>query len=174
MIDISSSNLNICSLQLTITAKKIFCEITVYYFETPKFGPKPEKFLITFDLMNRNENSKNLPPFYLFKPNILLQLNDSNHQAALQLEEFFINMDTVYKISEPYGGDQMMKHPKPKKPQFNNYHQMVATVLTFDNSMTLMEQMKSEIKKISNCIVSDAFQVMHIDMCKMMMSAKNG
>ena len=41
-----------------------------------------------------------------------------------------------------------MEHPNPKKPQFKNYHQMVATVLTFDNSMNVMEQMKSEIKKV--------------------------
>ena len=79
-------------------------------------------------------------------------------------------METVYKISEPYGGDQMMEHLNPKKPQFKNYHQMVATVLTFDNSMTVMEQMKAEIKKVINCIMSDAFQGMYIDMCKMMVS----
>ena len=68
-----------------------------------------------------------------------MQLKDSDHQAALQLEEFFVNMESIYKISEPYGGDQMMEHPNPKKQQFNNYHQMVVTVLTFDNSVTVME-----------------------------------
>ena len=51
----------------------------------------------------------------------------------------------------------MMDHPNSKKPQSKNYHQMVATVLTFDNSMTVMEQIKSEIKKVINCIISDAF-----------------
>ena len=81
-------------------------------------------------------------------------------------------MDTVYKLGEPYGGDQMMDHPNPKKLQFKNYHQMVATILTFDNSMTVMKQMKAEIKKIINCIISDAFQGIYIDMCKMMLSAR--
>ena len=49
---------------------------------------------------------------------------------------------------------------------------MVATVLTFENDMTVMEQMKTEIKKVINCIMSDAFQSMYIDMCKMMLSAR--
>ena len=66
----------------------------------------------------------------------------------------------------------MMEHSNPKKPQLKNYHQMVTTVLTFDNSMNVMEQMKFEIKKLINCIMSDAFQRMYIDMCKMMLSAK--
>ena len=66
----------------------------------------------------------------------------------------------------------MMEHTNPKKPQFKNYHQMVATVLTFDNSVTVIEQMKAEIKKVINCIMSDAFQGMYIDMCKMMISAR--
>ena len=65
-------------------------------------------------------------------------MKDSYHNSAVQLEEFFVNMETVYKISEPYGGDQMMEHPNPKKPEFKNYHQMVSTVLTFDNSMSVM------------------------------------
>ena len=66
----------------------------------------------------------------------------------------------------------MMEHSNLKKPQFKSYHQMVATVVTFDNSMSVMEQMKSEIKKVINCIMSDAFRGMCIDMCKMILSAK--
>ena len=81
-------------------------------------------------------------------------------------------MEAVYKISKPYKDDQMMEHPNPKKPHFKNYYQMVATVLTFDNSMTVMEQMKAEIKKLINCIISDVFQGMYIDMCNMMLSAR--
>ena len=99
-------------------------------------------------------------------------MKDSYHQAALQLEEFFVNIEAVYKISEPYGGDKIMEHPNPKKPQFKSYHQMVATALAFDNSMTVKEQVIAEIKKVINCIISDSFQIMYIDMCKMMMSAK--
>ena len=49
---------------------------------------------------------------------------------------------------------------------------MVSTVLIFDKNMTVMEQMKSEIKKVIDCILSDAFQGMYIDMCKMMVSDK--
>ena len=64
----------------------------------------------------------------------------------------------------------MMEHPNPKKSQFKSYHQMVATVLNFDNSVTVMEQMRAEIKKVINCIISDAFQSMYIDICKMMLS----
>ena len=45
-------------------------------------------------------------------------------------------------------------------------------MLTFDNSMSVMEQMKSEIRKVINCIMSDAFQDMYIDKCKMMLSDK--
>ena len=70
VIKIGSFNLNICPLQLTVTAKRIVCEVTIYNFETPKSGPKLDKFLVTLDLMNRNKNSKNLLSFYLFKPNI--------------------------------------------------------------------------------------------------------
>ena len=66
----------------------------------------------------------------------------------------------------------MIEHPNPKKSEFKNYHQMVTTVLTFDNSVTVMEQMKAEIKKVINCIMSDVFQGMYIDMCKMILSAK--
>ena len=66
----------------------------------------------------------------------------------------------------------MIEHPNPKKLEFNNYHQMVATVLTVDNSVTVMEQMLAEIKKVINHIMSDAFQGMYIDMCKMMLSAR--
>ena len=51
--------------------------------------------------MNKNKDSKNLPLFYLFKPDILLQMKDSYHKSAVQLKEFFVNMETVYKISEP-------------------------------------------------------------------------
>ena len=65
-----------------------------------------------------------------------------------------------------------MEHPNPKKPQFKDYHQMVATVLTFGNSMPVMEQMKSDIKKVINCIMSDAFQSMYINMFEMMLSAR--
>ena len=54
-IDISSSNLSIQPLQLTITAKRLVRKITVYNFETPKFGPKPDKFLVTLDLMSRKK-----------------------------------------------------------------------------------------------------------------------
>ena len=62
VIDISSSNLNICPLQLTVTAKRIVCEITIYNFETPKSGPKPDKFLVTLDLMNKNETPRTFRP----------------------------------------------------------------------------------------------------------------
>ena len=65
----------------------------------------------------------------------------------------------------------MVEHPNPKKPQFKNYHQIMATVLNFDNNLNVMEQIKSEIKKVINRIMSDAFQGMYIDMCKMMLSA---
>ena len=114
VIDTSSSNLNIYPLQLTITAKRIVCEITVYDFKTPKSGPKPDKLLVTLDLMNKNKNSNNLLLFCLFKPDILLHLKDFDHQAALQLKEFFFNMETVHKTKESYKGDQMMEHPNPK------------------------------------------------------------
>ena len=66
----------------------------------------------------------------------------------------------------------MMDHSNPKKPQFKNYHQVVATALTFDKNMTVKEQVIAEIKKVIHCIMSDAFQSMYIDMCKMMLSAK--
>ena len=99
-------------------------------------------------------------------------MKDSYYKSAEQLEEFFVNIETVHKISKPCKVNQMMDHPNPKKPQFKNYHHMVATVLTFDNSMTVMEQMKSEIKKVIDFIMSDSFQSMYIDMCKMMLSAK--
>ena len=99
-------------------------------------------------------------------------MKNSYHKYTVQLKEFFVNMETVYKISEPYGGDQMMEHPNPKKPHFKNYHQIVATALTFDNSMSVMEKMKAEIKKVINCIMSYSFQIMYIDTCKMMLSAQ--
>ena len=101
VIKICPSNLNICPFQLTITAKRIVCDVTVYRFETLKSGPKPEKFLVTLDLMSKNKNYKNLPPFDLFKPDILSQVKDSDHQAVLQLKEFFVNLKTIYKISKP-------------------------------------------------------------------------
>ena len=63
VIDISSSNLNIQPFWLTITTKKIVREITVYNFETPKSGPKPGKFLVTLDLMNRNKTQRIFSPF---------------------------------------------------------------------------------------------------------------
>ena len=63
VIDISSSNLHIRPLQLTITAKRIVCETTVYDFETSKSGSKPDKFLVTLDLMNRNKNQRTFHPF---------------------------------------------------------------------------------------------------------------
>ena len=66
----------------------------------------------------------------------------------------------------------MMEHPNPKKPQFKNYHQMVATALTFDNSVNVKEQVIAEIKKVINHIMSDTLQSLYIDMCKMMLSAK--
>ena len=66
----------------------------------------------------------------------------------------------------------MMEHPNSKKPQLKNYHQMEATVLNFDNSVTVMEKMKSEIKKVIDCIMSDSFQSMYINMCKMILSVK--
>ena len=157
VIKIGSTDLNIYPLKLIITAKRIVCDITVYDFKTPKSGPKTDKFLVTLDLMSKNESSKNFPSFYLFKPDILLQLKDSDHQAVLHLEEFFVNMKAVYKISEPYGGDKMMENPNPKKPHFKNYHQMVATVLTFDNNLTVKEQVIAENKKVIYCIMSDAF-----------------
>ena len=49
---------------------------------------------------------------------------------------------------------------------------MVATSLTCGISVTVIKQMKAEIKKVINCIMSDVFQGMYIDMCKMMLSAK--
>ena len=75
----------------------------------------------------------------------------------------------MQKINGLYGDGE---NPNSKKPEFKSYHQMVATFLTFDNSVTVMEQVKSEIKKVIDCIMSDAFQSMYIDMCKMMLSAK--
>ena len=65
-----------------------------------------------------------------------------------------------------------MEHPNPKKPQFKNYHQIVATVLTFDNNVTVKEQVIAEIKKVIDCIMSDSFQSMYIDMCATILSAK--
>ena len=58
VIKIGSSNLNISPLKLTITAKRIVCDITVYSFETPKSGSKPDKFLVTLDLMRKSKNPK--------------------------------------------------------------------------------------------------------------------
>ena len=49
---------------------------------------------------------------------------------------------------------------------------MVAIVLTFDNSMPVMGQMKAKIKKVIDCIMSDVFQSMCINMYKMMLSTR--
>ena len=54
--------------------------------------------------MNKYENSKNLPPFYLYKPDIFANLKDSTHQYIMFLDEFFLNMERVFKVEEPYGG----------------------------------------------------------------------
>ena len=42
--------------------------------------------------------------------------------------------------------------------------------MTFDNSITVKEKVIAEIKKVIDCIMSDAFQRMYIDMCKMILS----
>ena len=80
--------------------------------------------------MNKYKNSKNLPPFYLYKPEIFANLKDYSHQYIMFLDEFFLNMKHVLKVKDPYGGDKRMEHPNPKRPEYKNFHQMVATVLT--------------------------------------------
>ena len=104
VIALNSSSEEIQPFVLNYTAKRLVCEITVYVLDPPNSGPKPDKFLVTFDLMNKYKNSKNLPPFYLYKPDILANLKDSAHQYIMFLDEFFLNMERVFKVEGPYGG----------------------------------------------------------------------
>ena len=64
--------------------------------------------------MNKYKNSKNLPPFYFYKPEILANLKDSGHQYTMFLDEFFLNMERVFNVEEPYGGDKRIEIPIQK------------------------------------------------------------
>ena len=57
VIAINSLSAEIQPFVLNYTAKQLVYEITIYVLYPPKFGPKPDKFLVTFDLMNKYENS---------------------------------------------------------------------------------------------------------------------
>ena len=111
VIALNSSSKEIQPFVLNYTAKRLVCEITVYVLDPPRSGPKPDKFLVTFDLIKKYKNSKNLLPFYLYKPDILANLKDSSHQYIMFLDEFFLNMERVFKVEEPYGGNKRMEHP---------------------------------------------------------------
>ena len=89
VIAFNSSSEEIQPFVLSYTAKRLVCKITVYVLDPPNSGPKSDKSLVTLDLMNKYENSKNLSPFYLYKPDILANLKDSAHQYIMFLDEFF-------------------------------------------------------------------------------------
>ena len=105
-IALNSSSKEIQPFLLSYTAKRLVCEIIVYVLDSPKSGPNPDKFSVTFDLMNKYENTKNLPPFYLYKPDIFANLKDSGYQYTMFFDEFFFNMERVFKVEEPYEGDK--------------------------------------------------------------------
>ena len=67
--------------------------------------------------MNKNKNSKNLPLFHLYKPDIFANLKDSGHQYTMFLDEFFLNIERVLKVEKPYRGDKRMEHPNLKRPE---------------------------------------------------------
>ena len=148
VIALNSSSEEIQPFVLNYTAKRLVYEITVHVLDPPKSGQKPDKFLVTFNLMNKNKKSKNLPPFYLYKPDILANLKDSAHQYIMFLDEFFLNMERVFKVEEPYGGDKRMEHPNPKRLEYKNFHQMTATVLTIKEGMTVLQQVEKELARV--------------------------
>ena len=87
-------------------------------------------------------------------------------------DEFFFNMERVFKVEEPYGGDKRMEHPNPKRPEFKSFHQILATVLTIKEGMTVLQQVEKEIARVIDLFMSDGFQEMYLDMCGMLMTEK--
>ena len=73
---------NIKPLTLRLIKNSIKMEINVYSIDKTGSGYKPDKFMMTFDLMkNTAGNNINKIPFYTYKPHVL---------AMLKLEDFGI------------------------------------------------------------------------------------
>ena len=65
-----------------------------------------------------------------------------------------------------------MEHPNPKRPEYKNFHQMAATVLTIKEGMTVLQQVEKELARVIDLFLSDGFQEMYLDMCGMLMTEK--
>ena len=65
-----------------------------------------------------------------------------------------------------------MKHPNSKIPEYKNFYQMEATVLTIKKGMTALQQVEKELTKVIDLFLSDRFQEMYLDMCGMLMTEK--
>ena len=86
------------------------------------------------------------------------------------LDEFFLNMERVFEVEGPYGGDKRMEHPNPKIPEFKNFYQMAYTVLTIIEEMTVLQQVEKELARVIDLFLSDGFQEMYLDIYGMLMT----
>ena len=65
-----------------------------------------------------------------------------------------------------------MEYPNPKRPEYKNFHQMAAIVLTIKEGMTVLRQVEKELARVIDLFLSDGFQEMYLDTCGMFMTEK--
>ena len=88
------------------------------------------------------------------------------------LDELFLNIERVFKVEKPYGGDKRMEHPNPKRPEYKKFYQMAATFLTIKERITALQQVEKELARVIDLFLSDGFQEMYLKMCGTLMTEK--
>ena len=81
-------------------------------------------------------------------------------------------MERIFKVEEPYEGKKRIEHLNPKRPEYKNFHQMTATVLTIKEEMTVLQQVGKELARFIDLFLSDGSQEIYLDMCGMLMTER--
>ena len=159
-------------LTLRLIKNSIKMEINVYSIDETGSGYKPDKFMMTFDLMkNTAGNNINQIPFYTYKPHVLamLKLEDFGIQAPFNM------MESTVKRLQPYGENKMLVHVNnnaAKTTSYQNYHDIAVSFIYLKDSKTIKEQVEETINSMAAQIVSDSFQQKYVSVCKELFSKK--
>ena len=153
-------------LTLRLIKNSIKMEINVYSIDETGSGYKPDKFMMTFDLMkNTAGNNINQIPFYTYKPHVLamLKLEDFGIQAPFNM------MESTVKRLQPYGENKMLVHVNnnaAKTTSYQNYHDIAVSFIYLKDSKTIKEQVEETINSMAAQIVSDSFQQKYVSVCE--------
>ena len=147
---------------LELLQEEVVMEVVVYVMQDPKSGPAPDKFMMTFDLLNKPSFATTFPiklaPFFLWKGRWMGEMSNMYGPGTEHFGEVIKNAQYVAKRDQPNGPNEQMCHPNATSPQYRNPHFLFASFITIEEKFTIQQQVEKVINHMKELVVADDFQ----------------